>query len=191
MSASYVINRPIEYNLGRYTPGLTESAVNVFSQEVTPTDFNKDRCSFQFKSPGLNTLLSSAVFMEFDLEIKTSTKIYDYASARAPNFTMVGTGAFTDVANTTVSGASPTVCFGEGNVLDANAKEKPAGLGKVDKNLVLAADPRFLGGEGGKQSRDVPVGVLITLERTTETPVITFPSSTWLDAGEKLVDTLA
>ena len=71
---SYVLNRPIEYNIGQYTPGLTESCVNIFHQEVTPTDFSKDRCSFQFKSPGLNTLLSSAVYLEFDLQITTNPK---------------------------------------------------------------------------------------------------------------------
>jgi len=120
-SQGYVLNRPIEYNLGRFTPGLTESAVNIFHQEVEPTDFNKDRCSFQFKSPGLNTLLSSAIFIEFDLEIKTPSKLYDYASARSANFSMVqkgsGVGVMDGAHDNSLAGATPTICFGEGNAL--------------------------------------------------------------------------
>jgi len=120
MSSGYVINRPIEYNVGRYTPGLTESAVNIFHQEVEPTDFNENRCSFQFKSPGLNTLLSSAVFLEFDLEIKTPSKLYDYASARSANFSMVQKGAALGGAPAdSICGATPTIAFGEGNCLSA------------------------------------------------------------------------
>ena len=122
MSSGYVINRPIEYNVGRYTPGLTESAVNIFHQEVEPTDFNENRCSFQFKSPGLNTLLSSAVYLEFDLEIKTPSKLFDYASARSANFSMVQKGGAGDqdgAADNSLCGATPTIAFGEGNCLSA------------------------------------------------------------------------
>jgi len=117
-AAGYVISRPIEFNIGRYTPGLTESNVNLFHQEVQPTDFNADRCSFQFKSPGLNTLLSSAVYLEFDLQITVNSKYWDYESARAPNFSMVR-GALGHAAGSAICGATPTICFGEGNVLAA------------------------------------------------------------------------
>ena len=63
MSSGYQITRPIEYNISRYVPGLTESAVNIFRQQVDPVDFSADRATFQFKSPGLNALLSSQIFL--------------------------------------------------------------------------------------------------------------------------------
>ena len=114
MSEGYRLVRPIEYSIGSYVPGLTESCVNIFKMEVDPNDFTENRCSFAFKSPGLNTLLSSAVYLEFDVQISTPSKFYDYAAARLPNFGMVR-GA-SDAA-TAIQGATPTICFGEGNVL--------------------------------------------------------------------------
>ena len=38
--SAYNIIRPIEYNIGAYQPGLTESAVNIFEVSAKPTDFN-------------------------------------------------------------------------------------------------------------------------------------------------------
>ena len=96
MSQGFKIVRPIEYNIGSYQQGLTESAVNIFKVSAEPTDFNENRASWSVRSPGLNTLLSSQVFMSFDLEIQTPSKLFDYAGARSANYAMVR-GAASDV----------------------------------------------------------------------------------------------
>lgn len=118
--SGYSIVRPIEYNVGRFVPGLTESAVNIFKMEFDPTDFSETRASWQFRSPGLNSLMSSQVFVEFDLLITTPSKYYDFASAVGPNYSMVrvdNTGG--NNANDSHSGASVTLAFGEGNPFKA------------------------------------------------------------------------
>ena len=53
MSAGYTLVRPVEYQIGSYRPGLTESCTNVFKMQVDPNDFTEDRCSFALKSPAL------------------------------------------------------------------------------------------------------------------------------------------
>ena len=116
MSQGFKIVRPIEYNIGSYQQGLTESAVNIFKVSAEPTDFNENRASWSVRSPGLNTLLSSQVFMSFDLEIRTPSKMYDYASARSANYAIVR-GAASDVSANQNAGATVTCAFGEGNPL--------------------------------------------------------------------------
>ena len=116
----YSIVRPIEYNTGRFQPGLTESAVNIFRMSYEPTDFSESRASWQFRSPGLNSLMSSQVFIEFDLEIITPSKYYDFASALGANYALVQVNAAGGNQNDRSLGkASVTLAFGEGNPFKA------------------------------------------------------------------------
>ena len=112
--SAYNIVRPIEYNIGAYQPGLTESAVNIFKINAKPTDFNENRASWNVRSPGLNTLLSSQVFISFDLEVRTNTKMFDYLSARSANTSYVRRQA-NNAPDQARAGSSVTLCFGEGN----------------------------------------------------------------------------
>ncbi len=114
----YSIVRPVEYNVGRYVKTLTESCVNIYHQQVEPLDFDHNRCSFQFKSPGLNSLCSSALFVEFDIEIGSPSKRFDFQAAILPNIAIVQTTGDGTAAHT-LAGATPTITFGEGNVFAA------------------------------------------------------------------------
>ena len=115
----YSVVRPIEYNIGRYVPGLTESCVNVFRMEFDPSDFTKDRCSFNFRSPGLNSLMSAAVFLEFSLDIATPSKVFDFQAALGPGIQMVRTHQAVAGANSVSRGCPPKIAFGQGNPLKA------------------------------------------------------------------------
>jgi hypothetical protein len=84
--------------------------------EVDPNDFTENRCSFALKSPGLNTLLSSAVYMEFDIEIRTPSRFYSYTAARKPNYGVVQGQSGVNPGHS-IHGAPPTICFAEGNAL--------------------------------------------------------------------------
>ena len=117
--SGYQTIRPIEYNMSRYVPGLTESAVNIFKMEFEPVDFSETRASWQFRSPGLNSLMSGQVFVEFDLEIKTLSKQYDFASAVAANYAVVGNGAVGITSVESLMAATTTLAFGEGNPFKA------------------------------------------------------------------------
>ena len=112
--SAYNIVRPIEYNIGAYQPGLTESAVNIFKISAKPTDFNEQRASWNVRSPGLNTLLSSQVFVSFNVEIRCPSKMYDFLSARSANTSVVRRAA-NDAPDQARVGSSVTVAFGEGN----------------------------------------------------------------------------
>ena len=112
--SAYNIVRPIEYNVGSYQPGLTESAVNIFKISAKPTDFNENRASWNVRSPGLNTLLSSQIFISFNLELRTTSKMFDYLSARSANTSYVRRAA-NDAHNQARAGSTVTIAFGEGN----------------------------------------------------------------------------
>ncbi len=113
---AYKIIRPVEYQISQFAPALQESAVNVFRMEVDPNDWGENRCAFQWKSPGLNALLSADVALEFDLEISThhADNPFTFQSASQPAFALTHLGA----NNTGAFAAAPAkICFAEGNAL--------------------------------------------------------------------------
>ncbi len=113
---AYKIIRPVEYQISQFAPALQESAVNVFRMEVDPNDWGENRCAFQWKSPGLNALLSADVALEFDIEISTATANipFTFMSASQPAIAVTHVGANNTDAATS---APPKICFAEGNAL--------------------------------------------------------------------------
>ena len=116
-SRGYSVVRPVEYAIGSFTPGLTESAVNIFRMEFDPTDFSETRASWQIRSPGLNSLMSAQVFVEFDLQITTRGKVYDFASALGPNVQLIQNNNAD--ATATHIGHSAKLAFAQGNPFKA------------------------------------------------------------------------
>ena len=70
-SQRYIVTRQSELSLlPTYTPGVSESYVDRWRLIVAPLSFSADRMQFSWRSPGIQTIMSSNVFLEFDVDVK-------------------------------------------------------------------------------------------------------------------------
>ena len=72
----FVIERPAEYSVQpQYRPSVVESHLNKYVLEVAPLSFDKDRCSFSYRSPGLGVIQNSTVELCFNVRVKSRLPI--------------------------------------------------------------------------------------------------------------------
>ena len=70
MEDRFVIVRPAEYSVAPvYRPEVVESHLSKYTLEVEPLSFDKDRCSFSYRSPGLGVLQNSTVELIFNVRV--------------------------------------------------------------------------------------------------------------------------
>ena len=70
MEDRFVIERPAEYSVApQYRPQVTESHLSKYVLEVDPLAFDKDRCSFSYRSPGLGVIQNSTVELIFNVRV--------------------------------------------------------------------------------------------------------------------------
>ena len=130
----YIVTRQSELSLlPSYTPGVSESYVDRWRLEVDPLSFSKDRMQYSWRSPGIKTIMSSNVFLEFDVDIKVQGAQWDYAGAKQVQFIngkrAAGGGyggadypqpQFANIATqnaTSVGVCHPQIAFGDGDAV--------------------------------------------------------------------------
>ena len=86
-SQRYIVTRQSELSLlPTYTPGVSESYVDRWRLQVAPLSFSKDRMQFSWRSPGIQTIMSSNLFLEFDVNIKVTGSEWDYMGSKLGQF---------------------------------------------------------------------------------------------------------
>ena len=76
MEDRFVIERPSEYSVApQYRPTVVESALGKYTLEVEPLSFDKDRCSFSYRSPGLGVIQNSTVELIFNVRVTSRMPI--------------------------------------------------------------------------------------------------------------------
>ena len=66
MESRFVVERSAEYSATpTYRPSVVESHLNKYILEVDPLSFDKDRCSFSYRSPGLGVIQNSTLEFMF------------------------------------------------------------------------------------------------------------------------------
>ena len=133
-SQRYIVTRQSELSLlPTYTPGVSESYVDRWRLIVAPLSFSADRMQFSWRSPGIQTIMSSNVFLEFDVDIKVQGAQWDFTGSKQGQFTngvRAGGGgyggqdypqpAFGNVATdngTKIGVAPPQIGFGDGDAV--------------------------------------------------------------------------
>ena len=117
--------------LPTYTPGVSESYVDRWRLVVSPLSFSEDRMQFSWRSPGIQTIMSSNVFLEFDVLVKVQGAQWDFSGSKQGNFTNGIRAAGQDGADypqaqfaniatnhaTKVGVSPPQVAFGDGDAV--------------------------------------------------------------------------
>ena len=82
-SQRYIVTRPSELSLlPQFTPGVSSSYVDRWRLEVDPLSFSKDRMQFSWRSPGISTIMSSNLFLEFSVDIQCQGAEWDYVGSK-------------------------------------------------------------------------------------------------------------
>ena len=84
--------------LPQFTPGVSSGVVDRWQLEVAPLSFSKDRMQFNFRAPGISTVLSNNLFMEFNVEVAAGGGEWDYLTALGPLVQVGPTGNFATTA---------------------------------------------------------------------------------------------
>ena len=72
----FLVERPAEYSVApTYRPVVTESCLSKYVLEVDPLSFDKDRCSFSWRSPGLGVIQNSTVELCFKVRVTSRLPI--------------------------------------------------------------------------------------------------------------------
>lgn len=72
----FLIERPAEYSISpQYRPSVVESHLSKYVLEVDPLSFDKDRCSFSYRSPGLGVIQNSTVELVFNVQVTSRMPI--------------------------------------------------------------------------------------------------------------------
>ena len=133
-SQRYIVTRQSELSLlPTYTPGVSESYVDRWRLIVAPLSFSADRMQFSWRSPGIQTIMSSNVFFEFDVDVKVQGAQWDFSGSKQGNFTngiRAGGGGYgganypqPEFAGINVAGAQqvgvapPQIAFGDGDAV--------------------------------------------------------------------------
>ena len=127
MESRFVIERPAEYSVApTYRPTVVESALSKYVLEVAPLSFDKDRCSFSYRSPGLGVLQNSTLELVFSVRV-TSRMPITMLGQLGPQVNLVqsasAAGAQAQLAGFTVNPAASRVvcatkiCFGSGDAM--------------------------------------------------------------------------
>ena len=90
----YVVTRPSELQmLPQFTPGVSSGAGDRWELQVAPLSFSKDRMQFSWRAPGISTVLSNNLFIEFDVEVAAQGGEWDYLTAIGPCVQVGATGS--------------------------------------------------------------------------------------------------
>ena len=121
--ARFVIERPSEFAITNFRPGITESAVNVYDLEVKPLSFSEDRMSWSFRAPGIGVIMSNNAYISFDVLVKCNAKLWTSVRAKCANQAIINA---TEQARTVITSQpettnaatalfTPTILFGPGD----------------------------------------------------------------------------
>ena len=89
----FIIERSAEYSVApTYRPTVVESHLSKYVLEVDPLAFDKDRCSFSYRSPGLGVIQNATVELVFNVRV-TSRMPITYLGQMGPQISIVQSGS--------------------------------------------------------------------------------------------------
>ena len=127
MEDRFIVERPAEYSVApQYRPTVVESCLSKYVLEVAPLSFDKDRCSFSYRSPGLGVLQNSTVELVFTVRV-TSKMPITFVGQMGPQVNLVqaasaagaqGQGAgFNPNPAASHTACASKICFGSGDAM--------------------------------------------------------------------------
>ena len=81
----YNVTRPQELDLKpSYQPGVTAGREWRYQLEVNPLSFSERQMQFSWRAPGISSVMSNNIFLEFDVDLRTGGGNYDFQSVKGP-----------------------------------------------------------------------------------------------------------